>query len=80
MKDTKKRLLYYDCEGIVNFCTMFLKALLISAIDILEFLHRFHKSLFFIFKFDNISIAWYIHSNSNASTTLIKDSNIYKSY
>ena len=34
-------------EGIVNFCTMFLKALLISAIDILEFLHRLHNSLIF---------------------------------
>ena len=36
---------------------MSVKALLISATDVLEFLHRFHNSLFLIFMFDIISIA-----------------------
>ena len=49
---------------------MSVKALLISDIDVFEFLQRFHNSLFLIFMFDIISIAWYIHSNSNASNTL----------
>ena len=51
---------FAQIEGIMQFmmqwklhkkgcCTMTVKALLISAIDILEFLHRFHNSLFFFF-------------------------------
>ena len=36
---------------------MSVKALLISDTDVLEFLQRFHNSLFFIFMFDIISIA-----------------------
>ena len=51
MKVTKKGCCTNVCEGLVNFLTT-------SDLDVLEFLQRFHNSLFLFFLFDTISIAF----------------------